>query len=150
MPGRPDLGLCIPISSLGYARAIVNSVGAQNPFDVHNSCREEGGNMMFVFKALARLRQIDTRWGLNLKRGNQGYSEDIITFNPTDRPDNGESQIYLFDIIGGHCGPNPIVDGLNDVTGATWSAGLANTPGCSTRFCAAWTIDAYRSAGFTP
>lgn len=148
--GRPDLGYCIPVSSLGYARGVVNQVAAQNPFDVRNSCHAEGGNMNFVFKAVSALRRIDTRWGMNLKRGNQGDSEDIIAFNPTDRPDNGESQIYLFDIIGGHCGPNPIVDGLNDVTGATWPQGLANTPGCSTRFCAAWTLDSYLRAGFQP
>ena len=150
MPGRPDLGICIPIGSLSYANAVVNQVAAANGFDVRNSCRAEGGNMLFMFKALARLRQIDTRWGLNMKRGNQGESEDILAFNPTDRPDNNESQIYLFDVIGGHCGPNPIVSGLSDVTGGTWSAGLANTPGCSTRFCAAWTIDAYLRAGFQP
>jgi hypothetical protein len=150
VPGRTDLGLCIPMSTLSYANSVVNQVAAQNPFDVRNSCRAEGGNMLFMFKALSRLRQIDTRWSLNMKRGNQGESEDILAFNPTDRPDNGESQIYLFDVIGGHCGPNPIVSGLADVTLGTWNAGLANTPGCSTRFCAAWTIDAYLRAGFAP
>jgi hypothetical protein len=150
VPGRPDLGVCIPIASLGYANAIVNSVARANPFDVINSCHAEGGNMFFIFKALQALRRIDERWALNLKRGNQGLSEDILAYNPTDRPDQGESQIYLFDVIGGHCGPNPQVNGLGDVTGATWNAGLSNTPGCSTRFCAAWTLDGYRQAGFTP
>jgi hypothetical protein len=143
VPGRLDLGYCIPIQSLGYASGVVNAVAAANPFDVHNSCREEGGNMLFIHKAVQALRRIDTRWGMNLKRGNQGVSEDIIAFNPTDRPDNGESQIYLFDAIGGHCGPNPVVSGLGDVTMSTWNAGLANTPGCSTRFCAAWTLSGY-------
>ena len=150
MPGRPDLGYCIPVQSLSYATGVVNQVAAANGFDVFNSCREHGGNMNFVYKTISALRRIDSRWALNLKRGNQGLSEDIIAFNPTDRPDNGESQIYLFDIIGGHCGSNPQVNGLNDVTLTTWNAGLANTPGCSTRFCAAWTLQGYLQAGFQP
>jgi hypothetical protein len=150
VPGRADLGYCIPVQSLGYATGIVNSVAAANGFDVRNSCHAEGGNMLFIYKAVRALRLVDSRWGLNMKRGNQGLSEDILAFNPTDRPDNGESQIYLFDVIGGHCGPNPIVSGLGDVTATTWNAGLANTPGCSTRFCAGWTLEGYLQSGFTP
>ena len=90
------------------------------------------------------LRRIDTRWGMNMKRGNQGLSEDILAYNPTNRPDNGEPQIYLFDAIRWSLrDPIPRCSGLAMSPMGTWNAGLANTPGCSTRFCAAWTLSGY-------
>jgi hypothetical protein len=155
--GRPDLGNCIPISTLAYASAIVNQVAAQNPFDVANSCRETGGNNNFMFKALRALRLIDARWGMNDKRGNRGdLSQDILSYNPTDRPDNGESEIYLFDIIGNHCpiSGSPSVNGVDTTIGytlnGTWLTALANPSLFGTRFGARWTIDEYLRAGFTP
>jgi hypothetical protein len=99
-------------------------------------------------RVVQRLRQIDSRWGLNDKRGNRGdMSQDIIAYNPTNRPDNGESQIYLFDIISGHCTGRADV-WFQDVTGPTWAG--RGSPACGTEWCARWTIDAYLRAGLTP
>jgi hypothetical protein len=156
--GRPDLGYCIPVNSLGYAPGVVAQVAAQFPGDLFNSCAEHGGNLNFMFRVLSRLRAIDQRWALNYKRGHVGgVSEDILAFNATNRPDEGESQIYLFDVIGGHCGPNPVAGmdlaaGYNSTVNDTWLAALsgrfpAGTFG--TQFGARWTLDHYRRAGFT-
>jgi hypothetical protein len=146
---NPPPGQLIPRSSLGYAQGIAAQIASQYHADLLNSCRDTGGNNTFMFRLVQALRRVDTRWGMNDKRGNRGdMSQDIVTYNPTDRPDDGESQIYLFDAIGGHCGPNPTGGSLGDVTDGTWAA--AGNPACGTRYCARWTIDNYLRAGFTP
>jgi hypothetical protein len=142
----PPAGQLIPRATLGYLSTIVTQAANQYRGDLLNSCTETGGNHNFMFRVVQALRQIDSRWGLNYKRGWPGdLSHDIVTYNPTNRPDNGESQVYLFDIIGGHCGGNP---GPNwaDVTDATWSA--RGNPACGSEWCARWTLDPYLRAGF--
>lgn len=148
-PRTPDPapGTLIPRASLGYALSIVTQVAAQFRGDLFNSCREHGGNNVFMFRVVQALRQHDSRWGMNEKRGNQGLSQDIVTYNPTNRPDNGESQVYLFDTISAHCTGRPDV-WFNDVTDGTWAAGQRGEPGCATAYCARWTIDEYLRAGF--
>ena len=146
---NPAPGQLISRSSLGYANGIAAQVASQYRGELLNSCRETGGDNTFMYRLVQALRRVDTRWGMNDKRGQRGdMSQDIVTFNPTDRPDNGESQIYLFDAIGGHCGPNPSGGSLGDVTNDTWSA--RGNPACGTTYCARWTIDNYLRAGFTP
>jgi hypothetical protein len=147
----PPAGQLIPRSSLGYLSTVVTQVANQFRGDLLNSCTQTGGTHTFMFRVLSALRQIDTRWGLNFKRGWPGdLSHDIVAFNPTNRPDNGESQIYLYDIIANHCpfsgspGPN-----WTDVTDATWAG--RGDPACAPgTFCARWTIDPYLRAGFQP
>lgn len=144
----PPAGQLIPRASLGYLRDVVTQVAARYGGDLHNSCTDFGGNHTWLFRLVQELRRIDTRWGLNDKRGNRGdMSHDIVTYNPTNRADANESQIYLFDVIGGHCGSNP---GPNwaDVTDATWNG--RGSPACGTEWCARWTLDAYIRAGFQP
>ena len=146
---NPPPGQLIPRSTLNYANGIAAQVSSQYHGDLLNSCRDTGGNNTFMYRLVQALRRVDTRWGMNDKRGQRGdMSQDIVTFNPTDRPDNGESQIYLFDAIGGHCGPNPSGGSLGDVTQTTWDA--RGNPACGTAWCARWTIDNYLRAGFTP
>ena len=144
---NPAPGQLIPRATLGYANAIVSDTSSRYRGDLLNSCRETGGNNIFMFRLTAALRAVDTRWGMNDKRGNRGdMSQDIVSFNPTDRPDNGESQVYLFDAIGGHCGSNPVATTLGDVTDVTWAQ--RGNPACGTTYCARWTIDQYLQAGF--
>jgi hypothetical protein len=129
-----------------YLAGVVEAMARAYPGDLFNSCREHGGNNVFMFRVLAELRRRSTRWGLNYKRGWPGdLSQDIVTYNPTNRPDNNESQIYLYDIIGGHCGDRP---GPNwaDVTDATWTQ--RGNPACGSEWCARWTIEPYLRAGF--
>ncbi len=69
------------------------------------------------------LRTYDTRWGYNGKRGNSNDpSMDVVTYNYGSGADEGSTQVYIIDIIGGHCGAAPS-PGWNDVTAATASSG---------------------------
>ena len=69
------------------------------------------------------LRTHDTRWGYNWKRGNVGDpSMDVIDYHFGAGRDEGSTEVYIIDIIGGHCGSNPS-PGWNDVTGATAAGG---------------------------
>jgi hypothetical protein len=69
------------------------------------------------------LRQHDTRWGYNWKRGRVGDpSMDVVDYHWGAGPDEGSTQVYIIDIIGGHCGSSPSA-GWGDVTDKTYSAG---------------------------
>jgi hypothetical protein len=144
----PPPGQLIPRATLGYLQGVVTQVASQYRGDLLNSCTEDGGNHNYMYRVVSALRRIDSRWGMNDKRGQRNdMSHDIVTYNPTNRPDAGESQVYLFDVISGHCGGNP---GPNwqDVTDVTWAA--RGNPACGTEWCARWTIDNYLRAGFQP
>ena len=146
LPRTPDPapGQLLPLP--GYGQSVVAQMAQQYRNDLLNSCVDDHGNNIFMFRVLNALRQRDSRWGLNQKRGNQGLSQDIITYNPTAGPDQTAQQIYLRDIISGHCGGNPDWN-WGDVTGDTWTAGANGL--CSNRYCALWYIpQAYYQAGF--
>lgn len=132
-----------------YGESVVAAMAAAFPGDLANSCAARGGNHVFMYRVLSGLRQRDSRWGLNIKRGNQGLSEDIVTYNPTAGPDEGATNIYLWDMIGNHC---PISGSARwnweDVTQATRNAGARGE--CANRDCAYWTIVDYLRAGFQP
>lgn len=143
---NPAPGQVLPLP--GYGRDIINQLASERPDLVFSSCREFGGNNRFMFESVRRLRQRDTRWGLNWKRGNVGdVSQDIVSFNGSSLPDEGASSgpsasnrnIWIVDMIGGHCGARP---GPNweDVTGLTIERGAR----------AVWTLLPYLQAGFTP
>ena len=74
-----------------------------------------------------RLRQHDTRWGYNWKRGNVGDpSQDAIAWHHGPGPDEGSPDVHVIDIIAGHCGNNPSPNWA-DVTnfygaGAAWTS----------------------------
>ena len=101
-------------------RALVNS----NPNLLATSCQEHGGNWNFMDRSVDALRSIDGRYGYNAKRGNMNDpSLDVVSYfwgNHTEF--QGSSQVYIFDIVGGHCGQFPSVS-WNDVTDITFSSG---------------------------
>jgi len=137
----------------GYAAGVVAALAAQFPGEAAvarpTECR--GGNNNFLFRVLRELRKLDTRWGLNYKRGNAPtLSEDIITYNGTNRPDEGESHVILFDIVGGSCFAG--IGGLNGSIAQTYNGtwNQRGQPYCGTTFCAKWTLAPYIAAGFTP
>ena len=122
----------------------VAAVAARNPFAMFNSCR----NHDFMFEVVAELRRRDgtNRWGLNWKRGVIGdFSHDIVNyyFGPEGTNMRNSTQVWIFDIIGGHCGPGPSPF-WQDQTGATRAAGTVGRwttePMCS--------IPRYRDAKF--
>ena len=137
LPRTPDPAPGQLLPKPTYGQDVVIQMAQQYGFDLRNSCEETGGNHVFMFRVINALRQRDSRWGMNQKRGNQGLSQDIATYNPTAGPDQTAQQIYLWDMIGGHCGNNPTWN-WGDVTAATWNGGLISGSGCANRYCALW------------
>lgn len=87
---------------------IVEEVARDYPGALADSCQEHGGTWEFMDRVVDRLRQIDTRWGYNGKRGNAGDpSQDVIDYHYGAGPDEGSTDVYIIDIIAGHCGPDP-------------------------------------------
>jgi hypothetical protein len=111
----PDTILPLP----GYGPTVANQVAAAFPGALRNSC----GNNEWLFRLVYALRQIDTRWGLNWKRGHVGdMSQDVVTYNFGPGADEGTTNVYIIDVISSHCGSNP-GPAWQDVTGATRAAG---------------------------
>jgi len=69
------------------------------------------------------LRTLDTRWGYNGKRGNSSDpSQDVVDYNWGADRDEGTTNVYIIDVMGGHCGSNPSPAWI-DQTQATANAG---------------------------
>ena len=114
---NPAPGTILPLP--GYGPAVVNSLAAQFPGALRASC----GSNEWLYRLVYALRLMDTRWGLNWKRGHFGdLSQDVVTYNFGAGPDEGNTEVYIIDVISGHCGGNP---GPNwqDQTRATRDAG---------------------------
>jgi hypothetical protein len=74
-------------------------------------------------RAVDALRSHDTRWGYNGKRGNaHDPSMDVVDYNYGSDADEGTTNVYIIDVIGGHCGGNP-TPAWNDVTQITVNSG---------------------------
>jgi hypothetical protein len=113
----PPPGTILPLPA--YGPGVVGALAAAFPGALRNSC----GNHEWLLRLVYQLRQFDTRWGLNWKRGNIGdLSEDVVTYHFGPGPDENSTDVYIIDVIGGHCGGNP---GPNwqDQTAATRQAG---------------------------
>lgn len=130
----PSGGCAAPLSEMGPGEtrkprpnhsAIVRGVAAAFPSALRNSCQEHGGSWEFMDRTVDALRAVDGRYGYNCKRGNcNDPSLDVVSYYY--RPDpaafqNSES-VYIFDIVGQHCGANPSVV-WNDVTDITFNSG---------------------------
>ncbi len=103
--------------------SVVAQVAAQYPQALRNSCQHAGGTWEFMDRVVNALRAHDTRWGYNWKRGNVGDpSLDVVDYNWGSGPDEGSTNVYIIDIIVGHCGGDPS-PGWGDVTDVTLSSG---------------------------
>ena len=108
--------------------AIVRQVASAFPSALAHSCQEHYGaaGWEFIDRAIDALRAKDGRYGYNAKRGNMNDpSLDVASYfyrPETDVNIHGRSEVYIFDLIGGHCGPTPFVVWL-DVTDITNSSG---------------------------
>ncbi len=117
--GAPFGGSSTQLNRFSTALEVAN----RNPFLLWDSCR--GHDYMYEVVAALRLRDNTNRWGLNWKRGNIGdFSHDIVNYytGPEGSNMRNSTQVWIYDIIGGHCGPSPSAFWL-DQTGATRSAG---------------------------
>lgn len=106
--------------------AIVRAVDAANPGLLRASCQEHGGNWQFMDRVVDALRAKDGRYGYNAKRGNMNEASlDVVSYfyrPETDVNIHGRAEVYIFDIIGGHCGPTPSLVWI-DVTDITFQSG---------------------------
>jgi hypothetical protein len=102
--GRAAPGGGVP----SYGPAVVNAVARAYPGALANSCQDHGGSWQFMDLVVDALRTYDTRWGYNGKRGNPNDpSHDVVNYNYGSGADQGSKDVYIIDIIGGHCGSNP-------------------------------------------
>lgn len=104
---------------------IVRGVANAFPALLINSCQEHGGSWEFMDRTVDALRAFDGRWGYNAKRGNMNDpSVDVASYyyGPPIDNINNDARVYIFDLIGGHCGPNPVII-WNDVTDITFQSG---------------------------
>jgi hypothetical protein len=137
-PRTPDpaAGQRLPLPA--YMQNVIVATANAYGNELHNSCVEHGGNNVWLFRLVRALRQFDSRWGLNWKRGNRGdMSQDVVTYNFGPGADEDTTNVYIIDVISGHCGNRP---GPNwaDVTEATRLGGTIGR----------WTLLPYLRAGY--
>ena len=109
--------------SLPDMSATVARLASEHQDAFRNSCQDSGGSWEFMDLVVDELRRQDTRWGYNWKRGNVGDpSKDVVDYHWGRGDDEGSTEAYIVDIIGGHCGGNPYPI-WNDVTDATYGSG---------------------------
>jgi hypothetical protein len=134
---NPPPGQRLPLPNMS---SVVEAIGNAYRGELLNSCVEHGGNNAWLFRVVQELRRHDSRWGLNWKRGRVGdMSQDVVDYNFSVDPDEGTTNVYIIDIIGGHCGSNPGPAWI-DVTEATRAGGTIGR----------WTLQPFIAAGGRP
>lgn len=115
-PGGGAGGGTLPVPLPNYYQVVADYFAA-NPSQVANSCQSSGGNWDLMDGIVDTLRAADSRFGYNGKRGNCGDpSNDAISYyGGLGGPSECAAQVYIIDVISGHCGPNP-QPAFNDVT----------------------------------
>ncbi len=104
---------------------LLNDEYNRNRSDWQNSCQDRQGDRGWVWldKLIDRLRTRDLRWGYNGKRGNTNdTSQDIVDYHYGAGDSNGSTQVYIIDVMLGHCGGSPSPAWI-DQTGITASQG---------------------------
>ncbi len=126
-------GCAAPLSPLGPGEtrkprpndsAIVRAVADAYPGALRNSCQSGGGTWEFMDRAVDALRAKDGRYGYNAKRGAMNDpSHDVVSYYYGTGSDiQGNTQVYIYDLIGGHCGANPFIVWV-DNTDITFTSG---------------------------
>lgn len=113
----PPAGQRLPMPDI---QAFVRDAANARPDLLAQSCP---GGRKYVTNAwldymVDRLRALDTRWGYNAKptrtaADNNGApvvaAGDEVAYHFSGGPDQGSGDVYLIDILEGHCGPTPRV-----------------------------------------
>lgn len=120
-------GLWTPSVPAPDDSATVDAYAAANPTQLANSCLATGGTWDFMDGVVAALQSVDPRYGFNARRGDMSDpSEDTVSYYAGELSlmTAGSIEVYVFDIIGEHCGPNPITTWQNVTVigslGARW------------------------------
>ena len=91
-----------------WAAGVIQQVASQRPDLLRRSCQDHGGSWEFLDLVVDTLRLFDTRFAYNGKRGNAADpSHDVVSYNWGSQPDEGTTEVYIFDILVGHCGNSP-------------------------------------------
>jgi hypothetical protein len=102
---------------------VVHEIASRYPDALRASCQEHGGSWEFMDRLVDELRKHDTRWGYNWKRGNAGDpSMDIVDYHWGRGGDENSTEVYVVDVILGHCGDRPSAAWI-DQTDATRHSG---------------------------
>jgi hypothetical protein len=115
--------------------AIVRQVASAFPGALSHSCQEHYGaaGWEFMDRVIDALRAKDGRYGYNAKRGNMNDpSQDVASYYygpPTDSI-HGRVEVYIFDLISGHCGsfPSPFWGDVTDITSSSGTIGRTMFP----------------------
>lgn len=103
----PAPGTRLPLpNEIGTVSAQFN----QNYGDWLNSCQTTQGARGWVWldKLVDTLRTKDLRWGYNGKRGNPNDpSHDVIDYHYGAGNSQFSTQVYIIDVMVGHCGSSP-------------------------------------------
>ncbi|MPY86354.1 MAG: hypothetical protein GEU99_00350 [Luteitalea sp.] len=120
----PPPGQILPLPD--YGPAVVVQVARERPDLLATSCQDHhgGAGWTFLDAVVDRLRQHDTRWGYNCKRGHcSDPSEDVVAYHGGAGPTvEGVSAVWVVDVIMSHCGsPSPtwLVHGFGGASGWT-------------------------------
>jgi len=133
----PPPGQRLPLPNMSR---VVEEVARAYPGELRNSCLGSGGNRVWLYRLVQALRRYDTRWGMNWKRGHVGdASDDVVDYNFGPGADEGTTNVYIIDVIGGHCGGNP---------GPAWIDQTEETRRQGT--IGRWTLRPYLNAGGQP
>ncbi|MGH9163049.1 MAG: IPT/TIG domain-containing protein [Vicinamibacteraceae bacterium] len=106
----PPPGQILPVPA--YAPGVVVQVAAERPDLLGTSCQDHSGSAGWAFLDMVvdRLRQLDTRWGYNCKRGHcADPSQDVVAYHGGAGPTvEGTPDVWVIDVINSHCGsPSP-------------------------------------------
>lgn len=118
--GSVGAGSTPPTVPLYDGLSIVQAYAAANPTQLADSCQppDGSGTWDFMDGVVAALVAADMRFGYNGKRGDTSDpSHDAVSYYHGDLGTMtvGSNNVYVIDIIGGHCGSSPTAV-FNDVT----------------------------------
>jgi hypothetical protein len=103
----PPAGQRLPKPDVaGFVADLINS----RPDLVARSCQDQGGTWELLDFIVDELRsKRDLRWGYNGRRGDINFvARDEIAYHAGAGASENSRETYAWDILGGHCGPNPI------------------------------------------
>ncbi|MPZ18869.1 MAG: hypothetical protein GEV06_13280 [Luteitalea sp.] len=106
----PPPGQFLPVPD--YAPGVVVQVATERPDLLATSCQHHYGaaGWGFLDAVVDRLRQFDTRWGYNCKRGYcSDPSQDVVSYHRGAGPTvEGVGDVWVIDVVFSHCGsPSP-------------------------------------------